>query len=294
MSFCFDTKEELCRLDEKNKTAMLYGMILFADIVQNHKIQIVSENVFVINTLESLASELFGVHFLVEETASAYTASLTGNALKIICKEFHMDPGSVQLHFNPEILSNQTDVYAFLKGAFLTGGSISNPQAGYHLELVTHFYQLSKEILAFLEQNGFPFKSVVRKSHYVLYLKDSTAIEQFLYILGAQQSAFELVNVKIYKQLQNDNNRLNNCEGYNRDKTMNKSIEQIHAIHKIQAEMGIDSLSEDLRAVCKLRLEYPYASLSELVERSKGNYSKAGLSRRLTKIISIATQINGE
>ena len=154
---------------------------------------------------------------------------------------------------------------------------------------MTHYYRLSKEISMFLEKNGLPFKSVMRKSHYVLYLKDSVVMEQFLYMLGAQKAAFDLVNAKIYKQIQNDNNRLNNCQGYNRDKTMDKSISQILAIHKIESDRGgLDSLPEDLREVCELRLQNQYASLSELSALSGGKYSKAGLSRRLTKIIEIS------
>lgn len=289
MSFCFDVKQEICAQEEKNKRAMFYGMLLFGDKTGDGRLQVISENVFVINILEQLASELFGVHFMMDESANAFIASLEGDAFYEVCSAYHISPSAVQLHLNEDILEDETAVSAFLKGAFLVAGSVNNPYSAYHLELVTHYYQFSKEMSAFLEKHGLPFKSVMRKSHYVLYLKDSVIMEQFLYMLGAQKAAFDLVNAKIYKQVQNDNNRLNNCQGYNRDKTMDKSIAQILAIRRIESDRGgLDTLSEDLKEVCELRLKNQYASLSELSALSGGKYSKAGLSRRLSKIIEIS------
>lgn len=291
MSFSFDTKEELCRIEEKRRAAMLYGMILFADKVSADKMQITSENVFVINRLEALASALFDVHFLVDESASAYTATLTGNALKTVLTAFHMDAKSVQLHFNADILSDEHDRAAFLRGIFLVGGSVSNPYTGYHLELVSHYYRMSQDLLLYLNGLGFPFKSVVRKSHYVLYMKDSTAVEQFLYIIGANQSAFTLVNAKIYKQVQNYHNRLNNCEEYNRDKSMDKCIEQILAIRRIMEMNKFAALPEDLKAVAELRMENQRDSLAALAEKSAGRFSKAGLSRKLAKLVEFSEKL---
>lgn len=294
MSYCFDAKQEVCAQTEKNKHAMFYGMLLFADKIGNQKLQIITENVFVINLLEDISSSLFGVHFAVSESANAYVASLEGEAFAKVCAEYHIDPNSVQLHFDADILDQSNAASAFLKGAFLIGGSVTNPYSAYHLELVTHYYQLNKEIMDYLLTIGFSFKSVMRKSHYVIYLKDSTEIERFLYVLGAKQAAFDLVNAKIYKQVQNDNNRLNNCEGYNRDKTMDKSILQLKAIEKIKSLDQMICLSEDLREVAKLRTDNPYASLSQLQSISGGKFSKAGLSRRLKKIIELAEQMEKE
>ena len=118
-------------------------------------------------------------------------------------------------------------------------------------------------------------------------------MERFLYVLGAKKAAFALVDAKIFKQIQNDNNRLNNCAGYNHDKMMDKAIAQLLAINKISQQMGLDCLSEDLQQVAKLRLENRMASLSELVTLSDGKFSKAGLSRRLTKIIEMANKLDG-
>lgn len=295
MSFCFDVKQEICNLDDKNKYVMFYGMLLFGEKIGNSKFQIISENVFVINILEKLASELFGVHFLLSESNNAFIATLEGKALDDICNAYHIDLDAVQLHLNEDIIEGETAFSSFFRGAFLTAGSVNNPYSAYHLEFVTHYYQLSKEIADFLEKNGYLFKSVMRKSHYVLYLKDSVIMEQFLYVLGAQKAAFDLVNAKIYKQIQNDHNRLNNCQGYNRDKSMDKSIAQILAIRKLESEFGgLDCLPEDLRNVCKLRMDNQYASLSELVALSGGQFSKAGLSRRLNKIIEISDNTEGK
>ncbi len=295
MSFCFDVKQEICTLEEKNKYAMFYGMLLFGDKIGNTKFQIISENVFVINVLEQLASELFHVHFVLSESNSAFIATLEDKAFIEVCNAYHIDPDAVQLHFNEDLLDGPSAFSAFFRGAFLTAGSINNPYSAYHLEFVTHYYQLSKEIANYLEKNSYVFKSVIRKSHYVLYLKDSVVMEQFLYVLGAQKAAFDLVNAKIYKQIQNDNNRINNCQGYNRDKTMDKSIAQILAIHKLESDRGgLDGLPSDLKEICILRLQNQYASLSELSALSGGKYSKAGLSRRLNKIIELSKSMEGK
>ncbi len=288
LSFCFDTKQEICRSEEKRKKALLYGMILFADKIGNNKIQITSENVFVINLLDDILSTLFGFHFMISETTNAYTATLEGQALKTVYSEYHMDPTSVQLHFDPDLLPTQKDAFAFIRGAFLVSGSITNPYTGYHAELVTHYYHMSGEVKRFLNEHGLPFRSVVRKSHYVLYLKDSVFVEQFLYVIGANQAAFTLVNAKIYKQLQNDNNRLNNCDGYNRDKTMDHAIRQIIAIEKLKKTGRYDILPTDLRETATLRMSHRSASLSDLVRLSDGKFSKAGLSRRLNKLIELS------
>ncbi|MBQ6947610.1 MAG: DNA-binding protein WhiA [Clostridia bacterium] len=292
MSFCFDTKQEICAAEEKNKRAMFYGMIAFADRITDY-LQITTENVFVINLLEQLSSELFDEHFFVDENANTYIATLSGEPFRRICSEFHIDPHATQPHLDVEFAEKTDEISAFLKGAFLVGGSITNPQSAYHLELVCHHYHLSKEIVAFLKKDGFSFKSVVRKSQYVLYLKDSVVMERFLYVLGAKKAAFALVDAKIYKQIQNDNNRLNNCAEYNRDKMMDKAIAQLMAIQKIEKNMGLSALPDDLCEIAQLRLENQMASLAELCRLSDGKYSKAGLSRRLTKIAEIANKIDG-
>ncbi len=295
MSFCFDVKQEICASEAKNKYAMFYGMLLFGDKIGNSMFQIITENVFVINVVEQLASELFDVHFLLSESNSAFIATLEGNAFIEVCNAYHIDPDAVQLHFNEDIIEDEAAFSAFFRGAFLTAGSVNNPYSAYHLEFVTHYYQLSKEILNYLGKNGYEFKSVIRKSHYVLYLKDSVVMEQFLYVLGAQKAAFDLINAKIYKQIQNDNNRINNCQGYNRDKTMDKSIAQILAIRKIESDCGsLDGLPSDLKEICMLRLENQYASLNELSALSGGKFSKAGLSRRLSKIIELSKNTEGK
>ena len=181
-----------------------------------------------------------------------------------------------------------------MKGAFLVGGSMVDPKTSYHLELICHHYHLSKELLEYFNQSGFPFKSVVRKTNYVLYLKDSLILERFLYVLGAKKAAFSLVDAKIYKQVQNDNNRINNCAGYNHDKTLDKAIEQLLSIEKIQKYNKFDLLSDDLKEVADLRLQHRMASLSELSSLSDEKYSKASLSRKLAKIVEISNKLDGK
>ncbi len=288
MSFCFDVKQEICSQEEKHKRAMFYGMILYADHISD-RIQITTENVFVVNLLEQLAAELYDVHFLVDENMSAYVATLQGESFSTVCAALELDP--TEPHFIPKMVEKTGQLAAFLKGAFLVGGYISNPRSAYHLELVCHQYQVNKEIGSHLRNVDFSFKSVVRKSRFVLYLKDSVVMERLLYVLGAKKAAFSLVDAKIYKQIKNENNRINNCAGYNQEKTLDKAISQLLAIQKIEETVGLVSLPEDLQEVAQLRKSNKMASLADLCRLTEGKFSKAGLSRRLSKIIEIANKI---
>ncbi len=294
MSFNFDTKQELCVTETKKdccRQAELYGMLLFCDKINSDEIRLVSEHVLVINRLCQLAYSLYKINFLLDESRSAYVASLKGESLKQLLTNLHISLDSLQLRLLPELLENPCCYNSFLKGAFLAAGSISDPSSGYHLELVTRYYQLSKDVKQWLNALDIHIKSVVRKSNYVLYLKDSASIEQFLYFIGAKQAAFEIANVKIYKEIQNRNNRISNCTEYNVDKSINAAVAQIKAIEIIEKEMGLDALADDLRVAAVLRKNNPSATLSELIKVSNGCFSKSGLSRKLSKLVDLSKRI---
>ena len=132
---------------------------------------------------------------------------------------------------------------------------------------------------------------VVRRSNYVLYLKDSQQIHDLLYILGARTAAFELMDIKIDKETKNNINRVENCNHYNLDKAINKAVEQVRAIELIQEKVGLSVLPEDLLYVAILRKENPHKSLTELSVISEGRLSKPSLSRKLNKIIEFSKSI---
>ncbi len=297
MSFCFDVKEELCKIEEKNdacKLAAFYGMVLFGQSVTNDQLKLSTENVFVINRLQTLSAGLLGVFFEMSESGVTYTATMKGNQLTPLYQKLGMlgEEGPV-MRINEQFIRQKDQFAAFLRGAVLAGGYFSDPLSGYHFELVTSDYITAKSTQEFLNQRRIPCKMVVRRSNYVVYLKDSQQIYDLLYILGARAAAFDLMNVKIEKETNNNNNRVDNCTAYNIDKAMNKAVEQIHAIEKIKNEVGLSALPEDLLYVAVLRQENPTKNLTELTALCDGRLSKPSLSRKLNKIIDFAKNLKG-
>ena len=295
MSFSFDVKEEICKTEEKNadcRRAELYGMVLFGQAVEEKQLKLATENVLVINRLQQLCAEVQGAAFMMDETLNAYTATMTGSPLQAFYNALQMrQEGLLSLEVQEELLRRNGAFAAFLRGAVLSGGYFSDPQSSYHFELVTPYYTLAKSMLNSLRMRELSFRMVVRRSNYVLYLKDSQQIYDLLYVLGARSSAFELMNVKIEKETNNNNNRMDNCAAYNMDKVLNKAVEQVGAIEKIRRTIGLDALSQDLAFVARLRGEHPTSSLTELVQFGGRQLSKPSLSRKLNKLVEIAGNI---
>lgn len=292
MSFSFDVKEELCKVQEKDnicKAAELYGMVLFGQTVEADQLKISTENVLVINHLQSITADLLGVFFEMSEIGVTFNATLHGTNLSKLYQMLRMrDDTDISLEIKSHLVHSKDRFISFLRGAVLAGGYFSDPFSGYHFELVTPYYSVAKSLLELMNIQGIQCKMVVRRSNHVIYIKDSQQIYDLLYRLGARSSAFELMNVKIEKETNNNNNRVDNCAAYNMDKALNKAVEQIQAIEMIQSKDGLSTLPEDLLYVAILRKENPTSSLSELSALSNGRISRAGLSRKLNKIIELS------
>lgn len=178
-------------------------------------------------------------------------------------------------------------LHAFVRGLYLSIGTMSNPESAYQLELILPAAQTPSEIIDVLQLCGLPPKISVRRGYTVLYYKDSTAIEDFLGIIGAQKAAFNLMNTKIKKELRNTANRLTNCDSANIRKTVFASEEQIRVIRLLKSEGKFELLSEQLRETAQLRIDNPDLSLSALAELHSEKISKSGVNHRLSKIIEM-------
>ena len=292
MSFSFDVKEELCKVQEKDnicKAAELYGMVLFGQTVEENQLKVSTENVLVINHLQSITADLLGLFFEMNEIGVTFNATLQNPNLAKLYQTLRMNEDrGVSLEVKSHLVHSKDRFLAFLRGAVLVGGYFSDPFSGYHFELVTPYYPVAKSLLELMNNQGISCKMVVRRSNHVIYIKDSQQIYDLLYRLGARSSAFELMNVKIEKETNNNNNRVDNCAAYNMDKALNKAVEQIQAIEFIQKRDGLSALPEDLLYVAILRKDNPTASLTELSNLSNGRISRAGLSRKLNKIVELS------
>lgn len=298
MTFSAKIKEELCKLPLKNPECVLAeccGLILFANSTRKDKIKIITENKDVAHRASWLLKSLFGFDFdkkIIPATALKKFNLIieTPEKLDIIFEAFGIDT-NVSLRLNAAIIETDEARSAFCRGAFLSGGSVTDPESAYHLELATSHNTLSREVISLLLELDLPAKTAIRKSNYVIYFKESGHIEEFLARIGAPVSAVELMQTKLFKNVRNQANRQVNCDVANLNKAADAAKGHLSDIHTIMDGGEFDALSPQLQSAANLRLTYPDATLSELVAYSNGEVSKSGLNHRFSKIHTIAEEI---
>lgn len=188
-----------------------------------------------------------------------------------------------------DITKSKDFIKNFLCGVFLGAGSIANPDKSYHLEFTLNSDELSKLVIRYLKVFGIKAKSLEKKGQYIVYVKDSAMISDFLSLIGTVNSLFKFEETKMIKEIKNNTNRLTNCETANLDKTLNTSFTQIDAINIVYKKYGKENLDKNLLDLCELRLKNPTFSLKELAEVL--NISKSGVNHRFKKIIDMANKI---
>lgn len=182
---------------------------------------------------------------------------------------------------------------AFLRGAFLCAGSISDPEKFYHFEVVCGSPEKAMQMQEVIQSFEIDAKIVKRKKYDVVYVKEGAQIVELLGLMGAGVSLMNLENVRIFKGMRNTVNRKVNCETANINKTVNAAVKQMDDIQYIRDTVGLSALPENLEETALLRLEYPQASLKELGALLAVPVGKSGINHRLRKISSIAEQLRG-
>ena len=180
---------------------------------------------------------------------------------------------------------------AFVRAAFLAIGSLSDPEKSYHFELNLGSEKEAEGLRKIIEALGIEIKFIIRKKNYVLYLKEAEQISEILRLMEAPLALMDFENTRIVKDVRNSVNRKLNCEVANLNKTVVASLKQVEGIELIREKLGLESLPQNLKEVAYLRLEYPEASLKELVERMDGKVGKSGLNHRLRKLLEIAQNL---
>lgn len=189
------------------------------------------------------------------------------------------------------LIKHEECVRAFIRGALLGGGSISDPEKNYHLEFVTNNEDFAESLKDLINSLGFNSKIVSRKNNHVVYLKESDQISDLLNIIGAHQALLSLESTKIVKEMRNNVNRIVNCETANLSKTVNAAVRQIENIRYIQEKVGFDHLPNNLREIALLRVENEDLTLKELGEMAVPELSKSAVNHRLRKIEQIAEDL---
>ena len=180
---------------------------------------------------------------------------------------------------------------AYLRGAFLGGGSISDPEKTYHLEVVTNNNSYADDLRRLINSYGLNSKVVSRKNSFVVYLKEGENIVDFLNIIGAHNALLKIENIRIFKEMRNNVNRLVNCETANLSKTVNAAMRQINNIQFIKKNMGLNRLPKNLREMAEFRLLHQDLSLAELGEAMNPPVGKSGVNHRLRKLDQIAEDL---
>ena len=296
MSFSSEAKAELCRLNRKKKccaVAEAYGVVLYCNSFTPREIRIITGSAEFVELLPKLFKRAFNVSFdrLPDpDTVGRRTLLITDrDKIATVYRAFGMEPDdTLTLHINFGVLENDCCRASFVRGAFLAGGSMTDPSKRYHLELSTTHAAVSREMSALLGELGFEAGHARRGASSLNYFKQSEAIADFLTTVGADVSALEIMSARVEKEMRSEINRKVNCDSANADKIVAAAAEQLDAIRTIEREQGLDTLPEGLQQAALLRIANPEASLAELAALSQPSVTKSCLSHRLKRLTAIA------
>lgn len=291
MSFSSEAKNELCHVP-LNRTccarAEAYGVLLYCHTFDRREIRIITANDAFAQRLPKLFRRAFSLsfdHVPPEGAAGKRTFLITVPEKILSILEVFGQESAVSHHINYGMLETDCCRQSFFRGAFLAGGSVTDPSKNYHLELITAHASVSRETAALLTELGFAARSIDRGANTVLYFKKSEAIEDFLTKIGAPCAAMDIMSAKVEKSMNNTINRKVNCDTANADKVVAAAQEQIDAIRRIERDYGLDVLPEKLQSAALLRIANPEASLADLATLSYPPVTKSCLNYRLKKLM---------
>ena len=295
MSFSSDAKAELCRDFINKKCCALAeagGVLLFCNTVGPEQIKIVTESPAFAARLPQLFHKAFRLDFdEVQEGGKRVFLFHDRSRIAQIFEAIGYSPSeSITLHVNYGLLEKDCCRLSFLRGAFLAGGSVTDPAKRYHMELATNHHKVSRETESLLLDQGFTPKTTLRNGSSILYFKQSEGIEDFLAYLGASVAAMGVMEAKIEKDMKNKVNRIVNCDNANTSKVVEAAQAQIAAIRTLRERGSLDSLPEKYRETAALREDNPDATLMELAGMFDPPITKSALNHRLRKLVELSNE----
>lgn len=315
MSFSLKVKNEVCRYTQIGKDEAIAELSAIMKVSgtlslggnKQFSFKVTTENPAIARFIFKILKETFNIHtkIMVKKSNSlkknnVYMILITDEmGVRDLLKEVGLlkaneNVFALDYSIPRHIVKTEECKRAYIKGAFLGGGSISNPEKTYHLEFVTHDNEYAEDLSKLINEYGLNSKVIQRKSSFIVYLKEGEQIVDLLNIIGAHSSLLELENVRIMKEMRNNVNRLVNCETANLSKTVNAAVRQVESIKLIQNEIGLARLPKNLREIAELRLNYPDESLKELGEMLNPTVGKSGVNHRLRRIEKIADELRKE
>ena len=286
MSFSSEVKHELCAVSTNRpccSAAELYGAFLFAQVWNDRQLRVVTTHPDVPRRLRDLLVKRFGFTFDGTQGSDAPLTIRDNRKLDAIFQAFGLSraPG-LSIHLNHAALECDGCHEALCRGVFLSGGSMTDPEKKYHIELVTPHKHLTRELLPVLHEHGFEPKPVARGGLYALVFQSSEAIEDFLTFMGAPLSSLSLMQIKQLKEVRNQVNRHVNCDTGNMERTLAAASRQVQEFERLRASPVWDTLAPPLQAAALARIEHPDSSLTELSEILE--IGRSALNHRLRKL----------
>ncbi len=299
MSFSSEAKKEIAaEMPDKLccRTAQAYGMLQCGHAFSTAEVSLQTESAEIADVYDRLVSRICSVPRPARDTlrrrTTLHQSDIPDPAHRLaVLEHFGHSAGEVSLRLNRANLDCDACARAYLRGAFLVCGAVTDPERDYHLEFALPHYNLSRDLLTLLREVDFPAKSTTRGGNYIVYIKGSEAIEDCLTYLGATKASLEMMGVKMVKSIRNDTNRRINCESANIDKTVQAASNQMVALRRIEETCGIGALPEELQTVAKLRLENPDLSLRDLGELMEPPLTRSGINHRLQRILKFAENL---
>ncbi len=308
LSFAALTKKELTMVESQPccEKAEMSALIRMNGSVQLSSKKVVldisTENAAIARRVYSLLKKYYQVHIelLVRKKMrlkknNVYIVRIPNRVqeilkdLRIVSEGFIFTDG-----IDKEIVGKNCCKRAYLRGAFMAGGSVNNPEgSSYHLEIASMYEEHCKALVDLAGEFHLNARCIERKKGFILYIKEGEKIIEFLSLIGAHQALFKFEDVRIMRDMRNSVNRIVNCETANLNKTIGAAVRQIENIKLLQREVGLESLPDKLREVAEIRLAHPDINLKEVGEMLKGTVSKSGVNHRLRKIDELADKVRG-
>lgn len=311
MSFSSDVKKEIAGMDRDKKCCILAeiaGFIRMCGLVSDKdgamELRVATENPASARLILKLIKEYFetGISLTIDQSKTLKKKRIyelhidSANNGEQILREIGMLKVKEGQNYFPEeisadIIKTRCCKRAFLRGVFLGAGTVSHPEKGYHMEIVCDSEVLAHDIKKLI--NGFGLKSKIstRRNSYIVYLKESEQISDFLALLGAGNQVMEFENIRIIKELRNKTNRIVNCESANMDKTVDSAARQIETIKMLDKNIGLENLPPKLKELARLRLANPESSLAELGQMLDPPLQKSGVNHRFRKLEEIGARV---
>ncbi|GKU77744.1 DNA-binding protein WhiA [Paenibacillus sp. L3-i20] len=308
MSFAAQTKKELtlieadscCELAELSALIRMNGSVSLSS--RKVVLDISTENAAIARRIYSLIKKHFDVHveLLVRKKMrlkknNVYIVRMPTMVQEILSKLTIVSEGFMfNNSINKELIRKPCCKRSYLRGAFLAGGSVNNPEgSSYHLEISSMYEEHCGALVDLANKFDLNARCIERKKGFIFYIKEGEKIIELLNIIGAHQALFKFEDVRIMRDMRNSVNRIVNCETANLNKTIGAAVRQIDNIKLLQKEIGLESLPDKLREVAEIRLLHPDLNLTEVGEMLRSRVSKSGVNHRLRKIDELAEKIRG-